>query len=82
MSTAALEQPNVTFSRDDAKRAREIVERMKRAQEQIAADVAKLVADIEAHPRHNRHVIELEWLAATTETVAECAHLAVRGIGH
>jgi hypothetical protein len=82
MSTAALEQPNVTVSRDDAARAAQLVDRIKRAQEAMVVDVAKLIADVEAHPRYNRHVLELEWLAATAETIAECARLAASRIGH
>lgn len=82
MTTAALEQPNVTVLHDGTKRAHELVERIKRAHEMMAADVAKLVADIEAHPRYNRHVPELEWIAATAETIAECARLAASRIGH
>ena len=82
MSTADLEQPTVTILRDGAARARELVDRMKRARERIDTDVAKLVADIAAHPRHNRHVIELEWLSATIDTLAECARLAANRIGH
>jgi sugar phosphate isomerase/epimerase len=82
MSMAAVDQPNLASEKDCAKRAADIAERMKAAQAEINANVAVLIADIEAHPRYNRHVAELEWIGAVIDTVAECAKLAVKKINN
>jgi hypothetical protein len=81
MTAAVIEHPNFTVGRDGPKRAAAMLARLKTAQAAIIADVERLLADIDAHPLHNPHITGLEWIAACTETIAECSKVAVQDIG-